>query len=71
MTELAPEWVRASDPVIRSPARYRWTMAPAFIGLCNIEYFSDLISVPPYNVMCVCKCLNGNVVDPGHSVLMF
>ena len=30
MTKLAPEWVRTSDPVIRSPARYRWTMAPAY-----------------------------------------
>ena len=29
MTILAPEWVRTSDPVIRSPARYRWTTAPA------------------------------------------
>ena len=29
MTKLAPEWVRAGDPVIRSPARYRWTTAPA------------------------------------------
>ena len=27
MTNLAPEWVRTSDPVIRSPARYRWTTA--------------------------------------------
>ena len=27
MTKLAPEWVRTSDPVIRSPAR--WTTAPA------------------------------------------
>ena len=27
MTKLAPEWVRTSDPVIRSPARYRWTTA--------------------------------------------
>ena len=26
MTKLPPEWVRTSDPVIRSPARYRWTM---------------------------------------------
>ena len=25
MTKLAPEWVQTSDPVIRSPARYRWT----------------------------------------------
>ena len=29
MTKLAPEWVRTSDPVIRSPACYRWTTAPA------------------------------------------
>ena len=29
MTKLAPEWVRSSDPLIRSPARYRWTTAPA------------------------------------------
>ena len=28
MMKLAPEWVRTSDPVIRSPARYRWTTAP-------------------------------------------
>ena len=33
MTKLAPEWVRTSDPVIRSPARYRWTMAPARVQL--------------------------------------
>ena len=32
MTKLAPEWVRTSDPVIRSPARYRWTTAPARFG---------------------------------------
>ena len=30
MTKLAPEWVRTNDPVFRSPARYRWTTAPAF-----------------------------------------
>ena len=29
MTKLAPEWDRTSDPVIRSPAPYRWTTAPA------------------------------------------
>ena len=29
LMKLAPEWVRTSDPVIRSPARYRWTTAPA------------------------------------------
>ena len=31
MMKLAPEWVRTSDPVIRSPARYRWTTAPAWV----------------------------------------
>ena len=31
MTKFAPEWVRTSDPVIRSPARYRWTTAPALM----------------------------------------
>ena len=31
MTKLAPEWVRTSDPVI-SPARYRWTTAPALLS---------------------------------------
>ena len=36
MTKLAPEWVRTSDPVIRSPARYRWTTAPA--GIRNTTY---------------------------------
>ena len=31
MTKLSPEWVRTSDPVIRSPACYRWTTAPAWM----------------------------------------
>ena len=31
MTKLALEWVRTSDPVVRSPARYRWTTAPAHV----------------------------------------
>ena len=29
MTTLTPVWVRTSGPVIRCPARYRWTTAPA------------------------------------------
>ena len=28
MIKLAPEWFRTNEPVIRSPARYLWTMAP-------------------------------------------
>ena len=35
MTKLGPEWVRTSDPVIRSPARYRWTTAPAGMTLVH------------------------------------
>ena len=35
MTKLAPEWVQTSDRVIRSPARYRWTTAPAQFELIN------------------------------------
>ena len=32
MTKLAHEWVRTSDPVIRSPARYRWTLDESVFG---------------------------------------
>ena len=32
MTKLAPEWVRTSDPVIRSPARYCWTTLGDLLG---------------------------------------
>ena len=39
MTTLALEWVRTSDPVIRSPARYRWTTAPAIV-----RYHSIIVS---------------------------
>ena len=31
--KLAPEWVRTSDPVIRGPARYRWTTALVLTAL--------------------------------------
>ena len=54
MTKLAPEWVRTSDPVIRSPARYRWTAAPAHTTLEDdhlfnlIPYFPVLqCQIPP------------------------
>ena len=48
MTKLAPEWVRTSDPVIRSPARYRWTTAPA-----RINHVDHLVSI------CHVYCLPG------------
>ena len=44
MTKLAPEWVQTSDPVIRSPARYRWTTAPACVGVVNIFYMYLFVS---------------------------
>ena len=45
MTKLAPEWVRTSDPVIRSPACYRWTTAPAYIPVR--EHLPCHMSTPP------------------------
>ena len=33
MTKLAPEWIRTSDPVIKSPARYQCATAPAILQL--------------------------------------
>ena len=42
MMKLAPEWVRTSDPVIRSPSRYRWTTAPAPKLRRNIATMSQL-----------------------------
>ena len=36
MTKLAPDWVQTSDPVIRSPVRYRWTTAPALMDIRSI-----------------------------------
>ena len=38
MTKLAPEWVRTSDPVIRSPVCYRWIMAPAHTLMWNTSH---------------------------------
>ena len=36
MTKLAPEWVRTSDPVIRSPARYQGLRRPATLEVRGI-----------------------------------
>ena len=47
MTKLAPEWVRTSDPVIRSPVRYRWTTAPALrhdMNINNNNSITELLS---------------------------
>ena len=53
MTKLAPEWVRTSDPVIRSPARYRWTTAPASYGVEISESISsDIMPCREENMDC-------------------
>ena len=46
MTKLAPEWVRTSDPVIRSPARYRWTTAPAMVTVEKEKSGGALVNFP-------------------------
>ena len=69
MTKLAPEWVRTNDPVIRSPARYRWATAPANIPgyesrvmlKTNMYFFLLIIRilddwfVSPYTVSLILK----------------
>ena len=50
MTKLAPEWVGTSDPVIRSPARYRWTTAPAS-GKSTEDYKVILEHISQSNVL--------------------
>ena len=50
MTKLAPEWVRTNDPVIRSPARYRWATAPAKSNLGDTKlYYSIFHSMKTIN----------------------
>ena len=56
ITKLAPEWVRTSDPVIRSPARYRWTTAPAQYSLRRSQI--DLVC---WSLTSLCHS-NGHIV---------
>ena len=51
MTKLAPEWVRTSDPVIRSQARYRWTTAPAVQFNKKSFITCESINVLSYNIV--------------------
>ena len=44
--KLAPGWVRTSDPVIRSPARYRWTTAPTSVFLKEWSSYVHLLHGP-------------------------
>ena len=56
MTKLSPEWVRTSDPVIRSPARYSWTTAPAQWRWKRVPQFD-----PGYNYKCITQVTTINV----------
>ena len=63
MTKFAPEWVRTSDPVIRSPARYRWTTAPAIIAFDNNQVLQrrwrvKLNNQVHCNIVTVVVCFN-------------
>ena len=56
MTKLAPEWVRTSYPVIRSPARYRWTTAPAkvpTISAGGVQHWQE-------DATCLYSCWTGH-----------
>ena len=55
MTTLAPEWVQTRDSVIRSPARYRWTTAPA--DIFGSEYPKTAGSLSDF---CLCDVLTIN-----------
>ena len=64
MTKLAPEWVRTSDPVIRSPASYHWTTAPAPFCATSVtkivflqDQFLRLVPVPKTHFFDSCPCL--------------
>ena len=63
MTKLAPEWVRTSDPVIRSSARYRWTTAPACQGVLlealerSIGIDSCVVSCPIWSPSTQSQCV--------------
>ena len=57
MTKLAPEWVRTSDPVIRSPARYRWAvMKPEKAPHCTKCGDPEKGHRGPYRSICMNQC---------------
>ena len=75
MTKLAPEWVRTSDPVIRSPARYRWTTAPAIRILEDIlqniaydrtyivcSWFTELYRQNEHIIILLCQSFNWEIL---------
>ena len=48
--ENVPEWPRPTDPVIRSPARYLWTTAPAHVKHGDTRQVINLWTTAPAHV---------------------
>ena len=70
MTKLAPEWVRTSDPVIRSPARYRWTTAPATsfnecheLAIWGVHVLCALLILPLFMWFVIGPFANSHVIS--------
>ena len=65
MTKLAHEWVRTSDPVIRSPACYRWTTAPAWSADGWMEWLRRgtkcLWETSPLKILTLISCSNSSL----------
>ena len=65
--------LRTSDPVIRSPARYRWTTAPAYSGAVIMGMFTIILEsyyVSEHVHMCAMPCLYyGTIQKPRYTVL--
>ena len=68
MTKLAPDWLRTSDPVIRSPARYRWTTAPAFCIISKIYLLLQNTTKYSDNMLCL---LNWCQMNNWHILVRF
>ena len=65
MMKHAPEWVRTSDPVIRSSARYLWTTVPA----SKLAWTFILLSLWINDTGSYFHCIHGIVIDTVKSVL--
>ena len=62
MMKHAPEWVQTSDPVIRSPAHYLWTTAPALIE--SQGFYQVIVSMSRDNIPSIHKfqCFVKNLI---------
>ena len=62
-----PEWFRTSDPVIRNPARYCWTTAPAYRQLGKLVNVIRVNPGRPTVNVCICGIQVKALVDTGAS----